>query len=200
VKTLIAGIPGTVSLADRIDAQLPQTQCTRCGFEGCRPYAEAVARGESPINRCPPGGRPVIDALSRLLGVRPVALDPDCGAESPPRVALIDEAECIGCAKCIDACPTDAIVGARKWMHTVIAADCSGCELCLPPCPVDCIDLVPHPALPDALLDGTAITRRAGRFRALFEARGARLERDRERRRAALAARLDQAGAGAGTP
>jgi len=200
VKTLAAEIPETASLADRIDAQLPQTQCTRCGFEGCRPYAEAVARGESPINRCPPGGRPVIDALSRLLGVRPVALDPDCGAESPPRVALIDEAECIGCAKCIDACPTDAIVGARKWMHTVIAADCSGCELCLPPCPVDCIDLVPHPLLPEALLDGPAITRRAGRFRTLFEARSARLERDRERRRAALAARLDQAGPPGGAP
>jgi len=186
--------PGSVSIAARVDAQLPQTQCTRCGFDGCRPYAEAVARGEASINRCPPGGRPVIEALSRLLGVRAVGLDPDCGEETPPRVAMIDEAECIGCAKCIDACPTDAIVGARKWMHTVIAADCSGCELCLPPCPVDCISLLPHPALPDELPDATAIARRASRFRALYEARTARLERDRQRRRAALAARLDEAG------
>jgi len=186
--------PGRASIAARVDAQLPQTQCTRCGFDGCRPYAEAVARGEASINRCPPGGRPVIEALSRLLGVRAVALDPDCGEETPPRVAMIDEAECIGCAKCIDACPTDAIVGARKWMHTVIAADCSGCELCLPPCPVDCISLLPHPALPDELPDAAAIARRASRFRALYEARTARLEHDRQRRRAALAARLDEAG------
>ena len=124
-------------LADRIDAVLPQTQCTRCGFDGCRPYAEALARGESEINRCPPGGGHVVEALSRLLGRPALPLDAECGSEAPARVALIDEVACIGCAKCIDACPTDAIVGARKWMHTVIAADCSGCELCLPPCPVD---------------------------------------------------------------
>jgi len=185
---------------DRIDRELPQTQCTRCGFEGCRPYAEAVARGAAAINRCPPGGTPVIEALSGLLGVPVTALDPACGAEAPPRVALIDEAECIGCAKCLDACPTDAIVGARKWMHTVIAADCSGCELCLPPCPVDCIALVPAPGLPAAPLDAAAISVRARHFRALSDGRQARLARDRERRRDALAARLDEAGIGQGAP
>lgn len=186
--------PAAASLADRIDGLLPQTQCARCGYDGCRPYADALAGGETPINRCPPGGRPVIEALARLLGVPAVPLDRGCGAETPPRVALIDEDECIGCAKCIEACPTDAIVGARKWMHQVIAADCSGCELCLPPCPVDCIGLVPHPTLPAEPLGAAAIAERAGRFRALFEARRARLERDRERRRAALAACLDEAG------
>ncbi len=191
-----AGFPAAASLAERIDALLPQTQCTRCGFDSCRPYAEALAQGDATINRCPPGGRPVIEALARLLEVPSVPLDRSCGAETPPRVALIIEEECIGCAKCIDACPTDAIVGARKWMHQVIAADCSGCELCLPSCPVDCISLVPHPALPEEPLGEKAIADRASRFRALFEARRARLERDRERRRAALAARLDEAGVG----
>ena len=177
-------------IAARVDAVLPQTQCTRCGFEGCRPYAEALARGETAINRCPPGGRQVIAALAGLLGVPELPLDPGCGVEAPPRVALIDEAACIGCAKCIDACPTDAIVGARKWMHTVIAADCSGCELCLPPCPVDCIALVPAPGLPPALLDAAAMAGRARHFRALFDARRHRQARDHRRWRAALELRL----------
>jgi electron transport complex protein RnfB len=179
-----------VDLAGRIDAALPQTQCTRCGFAGCRPYAESLAGGETAINRCPPGGVGVIAALSRLLNTPARPLDPGCGQEAPPQVAKVDEAACIGCAKCIDACPTDAIIGARKWMHTVIAADCSGCELCLPPCPVDCIALVPAPGLPPVVLDGATILQRAAHFRKLHESRQQRRERDHQRWRTALDAHL----------
>jgi len=132
-------------VADRIDALLPQTQCGQCGFPGCRPYAEAIARGEADINQCPPGGEAGIRALADLLGREPLRLDPEHGAEKPKRLAFIREDECIGCTKCIQACPVDAIIGAPKLMHTVIADACTGCELCLPPCPVDCIDLVPPP-------------------------------------------------------
>jgi electron transport complex protein RnfB len=133
----------SATLADRIDALLPQTQCTRCGYPACRPYAEAIARGEAPINRCPPGGDAGIRALAALTR-RPVQpLDPGCGSEMPPRVAFIDEDACIGCTKCIQACPTDAIVGASRLMHTVIPDRCTGCELCIPPCPVDCIAMLP---------------------------------------------------------
>jgi electron transport complex protein RnfB len=190
----------TPGLAERLDALLPQTQCTRCGFEGCRPYADAMARGEAAINRCPPGGRSVVAALAGLLEVPELPLDASCGEEGPPQVALIDEAACIGCAKCIDACPTDAITGARKWMHTIIAADCSGCELCLPPCPVDCIALVPAPGLPRAVLEGRQLAERAQRFRALFEARRDRQGRDHRRWRAALDARLAAVKDDRGTP
>ncbi|MBB5206998.1 RnfABCDGE type electron transport complex subunit B [Chiayiivirga flava] len=138
------------TLADRIDDLLPQTQCGQCGFGGCRPYAEALARAETDINRCPPGGVAGIAALARLLHRPMRALDPDCGVEQPTSVAVIDEAACIGCTKCIQACPVDAIVGASQRMHTVIAALCTGCELCLPPCPVDCISLHPvEPATPE---------------------------------------------------
>jgi Na+-translocating ferredoxin:NAD+ oxidoreductase subunit B len=181
---------GGAPLASRIDALLPQTQCTRCGFAGCRPYAEALARGESEINRCPPGGIPVMHALAALLGRPERAIDPDCGEPGPALVAVIDEPECIGCAKCIDACPTDAIVGARKWLHAVLPEDCSGCELCVPACPVDCIQLVPAPGLPAAPLGAAAIADRAAHFRALYEARLARRARDAARRQAGLAARL----------
>jgi electron transport complex protein RnfB len=127
-------------LADRIDAVLPQTQCTKCGYDGCRPYAEAIAAG-APINRCPPGGEAGIHLLAQLLGRPPLPLDTACGMHQPPRLAVIDEAHCIGCTLCIKACPTDAILGANKLMHTVIAAHCTGCELCIPVCPVDCIEL-----------------------------------------------------------
>jgi electron transport complex protein RnfB len=130
------------ALADRIDALLPQTQCRQCLFPACRPYAEAMARGEAEINRCPPGGEAGIRALAALLGRPVLPLDPAHGVEKPRVVAVIREAECIGCTKCIQACPVDAIVGASKLMHTVLADWCTGCELCLPPCPVDCIDLV----------------------------------------------------------
>lgn len=136
------------SLADRIDALLPQTQCARCGYPSCRDYAVAVAsRGAAP-NRCPPGGRVTVEALAGLLGCTPMALDPDCGAERPWVVARIDEPACIGCTLCIKACPVDAILGAAKRMHTVIASECTGCELCLEPCPVDCIVLEPMPSAP----------------------------------------------------
>jgi len=131
------------TLIDRIDALLPQTQCARCGYPACRPYAEAVARGETPINRCPPGGEAGIRALAELTGQPVLPLDPECGSETPPRVAIIDEDICIGCTKCIQACPVDAIVGAAKLMHSVIPQQCTGCELCIPPCPVDCIAMVP---------------------------------------------------------
>jgi Na+-translocating ferredoxin:NAD+ oxidoreductase subunit B len=132
-------------LVARIDALLPQTQCTRCGYDGCQPYAEAIARGEAQINQCPPGGDDAILALAALLD-RPVqALNPAHGVHTPPRVAWIDESRCIGCARCLAPCPVDAIVGASKYMHTVLADRCTGCELCLPPCPVDCIEMKPGP-------------------------------------------------------
>lgn len=128
-------------IAARIDALLPQTQCTRCGYAGCSPYAAAIANGEAQINQCPPGGAATIDALARLLNRPALPLNPVNGSESPPMIAWIDEARCIGCARCLAPCPVDAIVGAQKYMHTVMADRCTGCELCLPPCPVDCIEM-----------------------------------------------------------
>jgi len=154
-------------LALRIDALLPQTQCTKCGYAGCLPYAEAIARGEADIDQCPPGGDEGIARLASLLGRAAKPLNPVHGAFRPPQVAVIDEALCIGCVKCIHACPVDAIVGASKMMHTVIAGWCTGCELCIPPCPVDCIALAPVERLPDP---GLSRERHAGR--------AARLERD----------------------
>jgi electron transport complex protein RnfB len=132
-------------LADAIDALLPQTQCTRCGYPACRPYAEAVADGSAEINRCPPGGEPLVRALAALTGraYRPLE---QAGADTGPRrVARIDESRCIGCTLCIQACPVDAIVGAAKRMHTVVAELCTGCDLCVAPCPVDCIAMLPAP-------------------------------------------------------
>ena len=134
-------------IAARIDALLPQTQCTRCGYAGCSPYAIAIANGEAEINQCPPGGAATIDALARLLDRPALPLNPLNGVESAPRVAWIDEARCIGCARCLAPCPVDAIVGAQKYLHTVLADRCTGCELCLPPCPVDCIEM--RMAMPD---------------------------------------------------
>ena len=127
-----------------IDALLPQTQCTRCGFTGCRPYAEAIAAGTADIDQCPPGGAATIAALAQLCGREPLPLNPAFGTEAPPSVALIDESVCIGCAKCLPPCPVDAILGAPRQMHTVLAAVCTGCELCIAPCPVDCIRMVPR--------------------------------------------------------
>lgn len=132
-----------LSLADRIDALLPQTQCTKCGYDGCRPYAQAIAEGEAPINRCPPGGDEGITALAALLETAVLPLDETRGIPGPLLVARIDETHCIGCMLCIRACPVDAIVGANKRMHTVIPDVCTGCDLCIPPCPVDCIEMVP---------------------------------------------------------
>jgi electron transport complex protein RnfB len=131
--------------ATAIDALLPQTQCTRCGYTGCLPYAQALAAGSAQINQCPPGGAALIGELAALLECEPVALDPHFGVEAPPRLAWIDPAECIGCARCLPPCPVDAILGAQRQMHTVIASHCTGCELCLPACPVDCIHMLPWP-------------------------------------------------------
>lgn len=131
--------PDRPDLVERLDRLLPQTQCGQCGFAGCRPYAEAMARGEAGIDHCPPGGDAGALALARLLGVPALPYDRSRGLQSPPQVALVVEADCIGCTKCIQACPVDAIVGANKLMHTVLPSLCTGCELCVTACPVDCI-------------------------------------------------------------
>ena len=130
-------------LTEKIDAVLPQTQCTKCGYDGCRPYAEAIARGEADINQCPPGGDHGIHVLAELLDKQYKPLNPANGTEQPRMVAFIDEPICIGCTLCIQACPVDAIVGAAKLMHTSVPDLCSGCDLCVAPCPVDCISMQP---------------------------------------------------------
>ena len=129
-------------VVNQINNLLPQTQCGQCGYPGCRPYAEAIACG-TPVNKCPPGGQATINALSALLDVEASTLNPENGVEKAPVVAFIREDECIGCTKCIQACPVDAILGAAKQMHTVIIDECTGCDLCVEPCPVDCIDMIP---------------------------------------------------------
>ncbi|HSC76641.1 MAG TPA: electron transport complex subunit RsxB, partial [Pseudomonadales bacterium] len=134
-----------MALIEKIDALLPQTQCTKCGYDGCKPYATAIANGDA-INKCPPGGAAGIKKLATLLQQPEVPLDTTHGEEPQQLlVAFIREAECIGCTKCIQACPVDAIIGAAKLMHTVIADICTGCDLCVAPCPVDCIDMIPAP-------------------------------------------------------
>jgi electron transport complex protein RnfB len=139
VKFKVEGNP----LVDKIDAILPQTQCGQCGYPGCRPYATAIAKGEAEINQCPPGGEEGIRKLADLLGAEFKPLNAEHGVPKPKSVAVIDENLCIGCTLCIQACPVDAILGAAKHMHTIIAAECTGCELCIAPCPVDCISMVP---------------------------------------------------------
>jgi len=166
----------TADLEGRIDALLPQTQCTRCGFDGCRPYARAIAQGEADIDQCPPGGDAGVAKLASLLGRAVKPLNPEFGELMPPRVAVIDEAACIGCTKCIQACPVDAIVGASKLMHTVIASWCTGCELCIPPCPVDCIALTASAAFPDANLSRARHDARARRLERIAAERAALLE------------------------
>lgn len=137
-------------LADKVDAILPQTQCGQCGFAGCKPYAEAIAKGEAEINLCTPGGDEGAKKLAELLGREFKPMNAGEVAEEKKRfVAIIREAECIGCTLCIQACPVDAIIGAAKQMHTVLESQCTGCELCLKPCPVECIDLLPLPETPD---------------------------------------------------
>ena len=170
------------TLAAQIDALLPQTQCEQCGYHGCRPYAEAIAHGEAEINQCPPGGAAGIERLAALLQRPVLPLNTEHGVEKPRMLARIVEADCIGCTKCIQACPVDAIVGASKLMHTVLVDDCTGCELCVPACPVDCIVLEPMPAeqIDDAHAD-------AGRVH--FQRREARLQRQRAERERELTAR-----------
>lgn len=144
-------LPGCVKIpdnedglsADAIDAVLPQTQCRRCGFDGCLPYARAIAGGRAPIDRCAPGGQQVLSKLSALTGRPVTSLDPAHGPEPTPHRVVIDEQRCIGCTKCIQACPVDAIAGAVKFLHVVVGEECTGCDLCLPPCPVDCIEIQP---------------------------------------------------------
>ena len=157
--TIDSGVVGTATpkpaAVDTVDALLPQTQCRRCGYDACRPYAAALVRGEADINRCPPGGEATVAALARALGRPVAALDPACGPVGSRETARIVESECIGCTVCIRACPVDAIIGARKWMHAVLESECTGCGLCVEPCPVDCIVMVPArtgPAAPEAWL------------------------------------------------
>jgi electron transport complex protein RnfB len=183
------------SLADAIDAVLPQTQCERCGYPGCRPYAEAIASGAADINQCPPGGAAGIATLAGLLGRDVKPLDPARGVEKPREVARVVEADCIGCTKCIQVCPTDAILGASKHMHTVLVDECTGCELCVARCPVDCIVMEPAPVDPvDPVAAGAAPppnVARAAYWRGRHRARKARLERLEAERLARLAARTE---------
>jgi electron transport complex protein RnfB len=179
----------TPTLADRIDHLLPQTQCEQCGFHGCRPYAEAIATGEAPINRCPPGGAQGIERLAALLDQPIIPLDTSRGIEKPRTLARVIEADCIGCTKCIQACPVDAILGAAKVMHVVVSDLCTGCELCVPACPVDCITLDPMPL---AQADDRA---HADAARVHFQRREARLARERAARDDQLAASKRDVGA-----
>jgi len=176
-------MPGNVS-AQAIDALLPQTQCTRCGYPGCRPYADAIASGEADINRCPPGGTETIIALAALTGRVLTPLNKENGIEAAPTVAIIDEERCIGCTRCLPPCPVDAIVGAPRVMHTVIAELCTGCELCIAPCPVDCISMVPllaSPAHPALALPPADVSR------SRYEAHNERIARRAAERAAVLA-------------
>ncbi|RON39756.1 electron transporter RnfB [Pseudomonas frederiksbergensis] len=189
-----------MSLIQRIDALLPQTQCGKCGHPGCKPYAEGIASGES-INKCPPGGSETIAALADLLKVPVLELDVSRGS-APAQIAYIREAECIGCTKCIQACPVDAIVGAAKLMHTVIVDECTGCDLCVAPCPVDCIEMRPLPlatvlpivgGLAFSLEEQRARATKRNRARRRFEQRNARLQREEQQRIAERQARAQRA-------
>jgi len=189
-----------MSLIQRIDALLPQTQCGKCGHPGCKPYAEGIAQGEA-INKCPPGGGETIAALAELLHVPVLLLDPERGS-APAQVAFIREAECIGCTKCIQACPVDAIVGAAKWMHSVIVDECTGCDLCVAPCPVDCIEMHPLPiaqvvpvvgGLANSAEERRARTEKRNRARRRFENRNERLHAEEQRKQAERLARTQRA-------
>jgi electron transport complex protein RnfB len=181
-------VPTDPTLADRIEDALPQTQCTKCGYDGCRPYAQAIADGAAEINQCPPGGAEGIQRLSSVTGRKVIPLNPVNGRERPRALAYIDESLCIGCTLCIQACPVDAIVGAAKLMHTVVPSLCTGCDLCVAPCPVDCIVMYPVTestgwdawSQPDA---------NAARERHDFRAR--RLQRDKQENEARLAAKAE---------
>jgi electron transport complex protein RnfB len=173
----------TLPTVDGIDALLPQTQCTRCGYDSCRSYAQAIAGGNASINQCPPGGAATLAALAAALDREVLPLNPRHGLEGPSLIAVIDEERCIGCARCLPPCPVDAIVGARRVMHTVITALCTGCELCVAPCPVDCIEIVPRT---------TGIPPEPPHNRARFQAHTARVAQ-RAARQAALLSERKQA-------
>lgn len=177
----------TASLADQIEDLLPQTQCTKCGYPACRPYAEAIARGEAGINQCPPGGMEGVRRLAAATGRAVIPINPANGVERPRPVAFIDESLCIGCTLCIQACPVDAIMGAAKQMHTILPSLCTGCDLCVAPCPVDCIAMVPVTGERtgwDAWSQSDADAARAR-----HDLRSARLQREREENEARLAAK-----------
>ncbi|NWA88650.1 electron transport complex subunit RsxB [Pseudomonas sp. D8002] len=187
-----------MSLIQRIDALLPQTQCGKCGHPGCKPYAEGIAQGEA-INKCPPGGQETIAGLAQLLKLPVLELDTSRG-EAPAQIAFIREAECIGCTKCIQACPVDAIVGAAKLMHTVIIDECTGCDLCVAPCPVDCIEMRPLTTvvpivggLASSDHERQARSLKRDRARRRFEQRNARLQREEEQKLAERLARTKRA-------
>jgi electron transport complex protein RnfB len=172
---------------EAVDALLPQTQCTRCGYPDCRGYAEAITAGEADINRCPPGGAEGIARLAALSGRPPLPLDPERGREGPRLLAVIDEDWCIGCTLCMKACPVDCIVGASKLMHTVIDALCTGCELCVPPCPVDCIAMLPVTGERTGWAAWSAAQADEARARHAFHQH--RIERDRRENDERLAAK-----------
>ena len=181
------------SLIDQIDAILPQTQCGKCSFPACKPYATAIAEGRADINQCPPGGEEGIRLLAQLLGVEVKPLNPENGVVKPKAVAFIDEQRCIGCALCLPACPVDAIAGATKLMHTIIASECTGCERCIAPCPVDCISMLP---IPQVLHEHSAQVefhtrqhekKSADVARARYEFHLLRIERDQQARAEKLA-------------
>ncbi len=172
---------------EAVDALLPQTQCTRCGYPDCRSYAQAIALDGVAINRCPPGGAAGVSRLARLTRQPELPLDPSCGEEGPRQLAVIDEAWCIGCTLCIQACPVDCIVGAPKAMHTVIDAQCTGCELCVPACPVDCIEMRPVTGQATGWAAWSSELAAEARARHLF--RAGRLERARQENEQRLARR-----------
>lgn len=194
----VPNVTDRVTLADRIEDLLPQTQCTKCGYDGCRPYAEAVARGEANYNQCPPGGAQGIARLAALLGKPVIPLSPANGEERARPLAVIDETLCIGCTLCMQACPVDAIVGAAKQMHTVVAELCTGCDLCVPPCPVDCIEMVPVTGERTGWDAWSPAQADAARVR--HDRRTARLAREREAAEARAAARRAEAAAHSSAP
>jgi electron transport complex protein RnfB len=177
----------TKPLADQVEDLLPQTQCSKCGYAGCRPYAEAVADGSADINQCPPGGMEGVARLAALTGRAIIPINPVNGVERPRPVAFIDESLCIGCTLCIQACPVDAIMGAAKQMHTILPSLCTGCDLCVAPCPVDCIVMVPVTGEATGWDAWTA--EQAGAARARHDARAVRLQRERDENDARLAAK-----------
>jgi electron transport complex protein RnfB len=181
----------TKTFADQIEDLLPQTQCTKCGYPACRPYAEAIAAGEADINQCPPGGMEGVARLSRLTGRPVIPINPANGVERPRPVAFIDESLCIGCTLCIQACPVDAILGAAKQMHTILPTLCTGCDLCVAPCPVDCIVMVPREGAPDRDATGWAAWSQeaADAARARHDFRTDRSKREKEENDARLAAK-----------